>query len=444
MAMGTAIERSQASAWTPPATATHPTKGSADTEGFSASDLEAYVSHALSHSPRARADFHRWQSAHSGISGAGRLPNPSLSATVFVSAVETRVGPQRARLAVTQAMPWPGVLKSKRKAASANAQALQSRWEASLLELRARVHEAYWRLWLVRRLQVIHIEHRPILRSLSETVAARMAVGDAGLADLQWVDLAAARHNDLIAGLAEGHTRALAELRGLLTAPPDAKLPTPRHPEIYELSESQADLTADIDHHPLLEVAAQRASAAEASARATNAQRGPGFRLGIEWIITGAARMPDVLDDGRDALAIHAGLELPLWQRGYRKDVQSHQASAAAQRAEREAMLWSVRTQIESELARLRDSARKIELHEHTLIPQARAAYASVLGAYASGRAQVAQALEIQRELLQLRIALDSLRAEHAQHWAQLEALVGRPVHSRPAGMTRTGEGNSN
>jgi hypothetical protein len=76
----------------------------------------------------------------------------------------------------------------------------------------------------------------------------------------------------------------------------------------------------------------------------------------------------------------------------------------------------------------VRDSYRRVELNENTLLPQAEAAYASVLGAYATSRSTVAASLLAQRELLEIRVGLEQARAEHAAAWARLEQVVGRRV----------------
>jgi hypothetical protein len=75
-----------------------------------------------------------------------------------------------------------------------------------------------------------------------------------------------------------------------------------------------------------------------------------------------------------------------------------------------------------------------VNVYESTLIPQADAAYSSVLGAYATGRGSVAATLLSQSDLLQLRIELEEIRAEHAAAWARLEEVVGSRLERRAVG----------
>ena len=62
------------------------------------------------------------------------------------------------------------------------------------------------------------------------------------------------------------------------------------------------------------------------------------------------------------------------------------------------------------------------------LLPQAQAAYESVLGSYAVGRSAVAETLLAQRDLLELGIESARARADHQRAWARLDSLVGNEV----------------
>jgi len=180
--------------------------------------------------------------------------------------------------------------------------------------------------------------------------------------------------------------------------------------------------------HPLIESLTLMAEAAEASASVEEAERLPALTLGAEWIVTGDAAMPGIQDSGRDAVIVSAGLRLPLWQGSYADAIEAAHADASAQRAEQQALLDRVSSELQAGLAAVRDAARRVALYRATLVPQAESAYESVLGAYTVGRGNVAQALLAQRDLLELRVELERARGDHARAWARLEEVTGRQV----------------
>ncbi|HUT78731.1 MAG TPA: TolC family protein [Polyangia bacterium] len=405
--------------------------------------LPGYVAYAMAKSPELRAGFERWQASVYEISRARRLPEPTLSFAYFVQSVETRVGPQIARVSLQQTFPWPTKLTAGADAASARARALQRQFDARALALTQRIADVYWRIWLVRQARSIHREHLEVLRSLSESVLARVATGAATLADQQQVDLAAARLEDLLAGLDEAERAAEARLRAAIGARGSIAVPTPGAPPDAELpSESESDLEGSARSHPTVAAFELLAESEDWVARREEADRFPGLTIGADWIITGESGMPDVPDSGKDAVVVGAGIRVPLWQASYSDSVAAARSMADAQRAEARAAADQAVAQLASDLSSVRDAVRRVRLFRETLVPQAEAAYASVLGAYVSGRGTVAQTLLAQRDLLELRVEFDQSRADYAQGWARLEQVVGREIaRSRPMDRDDAREG---
>lgn len=391
--------------------------------------LSGYLRLALENNPDVRAGFERWQASVHRISRARRLPEPTIGFGYFVQSVETRVGPQQARLSLHQAFPWPTRLSAGADAASAQARAMQRRFEAQALSVAQRVEAAYWNLWQIRTTRSIHHEHLNVIRGLSESVRARMSTGVATLADLQQIDLAAARIADNIRGMDEAERGAKALLRAAIGVAADYPIPTPDEPlETGMPADSPEVLSASAQAHPMIDSLGLLAEASEATARAEGAERFPVFTVGADWIITGDAAVPGVEGSGQDAIIVGAGARVPLWQGSYSDSIEAAEAESRAHRADQRSLVDRARAELASTLAKLRDATRRVDLYRVTLVPQAQTAYESVLGSYTVGRGTVAQALLSQRDLLELRIELERSRADHARTWARLEELVGHEL----------------
>lgn len=410
-----------------------------------AANLPEYERLAVERNPGLQAAFERWQASVHRISRSRRLPEPTLSFGYFVRSVETRVGPQQARVGVQQRFPWPTRLTAGADAASAQARSMQRRFEARALSVTRRVATAYWNLWQIRTTRVIHRDHLAVVRGLSESVRARISTGAATLADLQQIDLAAARLEDNILGMDEAERGAQARLRAEIGVGPDFPVPTPDPPGAARMPrDSDESLSTMVRSHPAITSVEALADSSDAAARASGAARLPSLTLGADWIITGEATMPGVQNSGQDSIVVAAGLKLPLWQGSYSDEVEAAQADSRAHRAEQRSLLERAEARVSATLANLRDSVRRVELYRSTLVPQAETVHESVLGSYTVGRGTVAQTLLSQRDLLELRIELEQARADHARTWATLEELVGQalPPAGGAAGASGAGEGS--
>jgi len=392
--------------------------------------LSAYEAYAMARSPGLRAAFERWQAAVHRIAAARGLPEPTITYGYYVQSVETRVGPQRHRLGLTQWLPWPTTVTAGADAAAAAARAEQRRFDAADLSLRARVANAYYRGWLVEQTRSIRRDQLEVLVSLGEVMRSRVEVGGATLADVQQVDLAAARARDALAALAEEERVALATLRAAIGARHGVATPVEGEalPERALPAEGEDSLREAVAAHPHVEALALMGEAGTSRARAARGRRFPGLALGVDWIETGEATMDDVADSGRDAVVLRVGLRLPLWQGAARGSEAAAEAEARAFAAEAEEAVTRAEAELDRALSGLSDSHRRIDLYETTLIPQAETTYAAVVSAYQTGRSTVAAALRAQQELLDLELGLARARVDHAQSWARLEEVAGRPV----------------
>lgn len=392
--------------------------------------LESYVMTALRQNPSLRAAFERWRAAIHRIPQARRLPEPTLTYGYFIQSVESRVGPQRHRLGLSMGFPWPTKLTAGADAASIAARSKQRRFESRALTISLRVAEVYWQLWLVHRAREVQRDQLEVLRSLSEATRVRVEVSRANLADLNQVELAVSRIEDVLSGLDERERTLSAELLAFIGSPservaainptevPDGGIPAVQRAALIEAATS----------HPDVEALELMSESFQSEVRRARADRAPSFTVGLVWIETGDATDPNTPGSGTDPVIVMLGLRLPLWAYAYRGAEEEARSESEAFRADAHDEINHAAAALEGALSAIRDADRRISLYRDTLIPQAEAAYASVVGAYQTGRTTVAAALIAQRELLGLELGLARAQAEHAIAWSRLEQVAGREI----------------
>lgn len=391
--------------------------------------LDSYLAYAAAHSPTLEARFEDWRGAVHAIARSRRWPEPQLTYGVFLRRIETRVGPQRQRFGLRQMLPWPATLRASADAAASAALAAERRFQAEGLALESRVAETYWRLWQLGRTRALRVEQRALLDQLAEMTRARIAVGKASLADAAQIDLAIARLDDTVAGLDEDRDRAEADLRAAIGAPPEQPVPVADdEPTLALPGATAAELRAQARSHPGVTAHAAMAEAGEHRARGARSRAWPRLTLGVDYIDVGPATAGDPPDSGKDAVVANLGLSLPLWRGSYRSEAQSAEAQAAAARARQRAAASASDASVTRASTDVAASARRVRLHERTLLPQSDTTYHAVIGAYQSGTSALADALVAQRTVLELRIQHATALADHARAWARLEAIVGHDV----------------
>jgi len=179
--------------------------------------------------------------------------------------------------------------------------------------------------------------------------------------------------------------------------------------------------------HPMIGKFSHLAASEEHRAQAQRADRYPRFKVGLNLIGTGEAANA-MEDSGKDAVVISAGISLPLWSSSYNDAAKASIAASKSHEAMLESGLRQSEAMLESALSDVRDSQRKIELYEKTLLPLAETTFEAVLGGYQIGRSTVAAVIIAQRDLIDLRLERALARARRAKSWAMLEFVVGQEL----------------
>ena len=388
--------------------------------------LEQYIEYAMNHNPELKGWLERSQASIKRISQHRQLPNPSIHYSYYASSIETRVGPQRHRLGIQQTFPWPTKLLASADAAALASKALIFRADAWLLHMHAYIAQLYWSLWSLKESRKMHEDHLSILDALSKSLQASVVTGFTNAADQQQIDLSAARIEDLLLSIDEQIIQTSAKLKTWIGAPHSLEVKISSSPVIREaLPNDESKLRNMAIEHPYIKSLQVLGKSSEAKARRENASRFPNFSIGVDWIETGDA-FPDVADSGKDSLIIGLSVELPIWQHSYHQSVQAYQAETRGYRFDELSEKNKAITQLEITLSDLRDAKRRVDLFQHTLVPQAQSVFESVSGLVAAGRSSVASMLLAEQDVLELQVGLIKARADLAKAWARLKSITGQ------------------
>ena len=129
--------------------------------------------------PGLRAAFNRWRAALERVPQARALPDPRLGFGWFIQEVETRVGPQRAKVGISQMFPWRGKRSLRGEAALGAARAAHARYEAVKLGLFYRIEKAFWEYWYLARAIRITEDNLRLLAQLERVARTKYAAGGA-------------------------------------------------------------------------------------------------------------------------------------------------------------------------------------------------------------------------------------------------------------------------
>ncbi len=388
--------------------------------------LADYLRFALARNPEIEAARQEWKAALERVPQARTLPDPELGYGYFLQEVETRVGPQRQRLSLTQGFPWFGTLGLRAETAAAGALGAYERYHGVLLATARDVIAAYADYYELGASLGVTRENMDLLAGWERILRARYTAGRANHSDLNRVQVELGKLEDRVTTLERQREPRMARLRSLMNLPAGIVLPWPGSlPAMDELPQRE-ELTALLNANPefkALEAMVEKETRGIDLARKSYFPR---FTLGLDWIQTDPRDVPEMKDNGKDPLVARIGVRVPLWFAGNAAEVREAKARRQAAASRAEGWRRRLESDLESLLFRYDDARRKISLYRDSMIPKGEQSLRAAYTAYEAGENDFLGVLDAERILLEFSLLLERARADETIARAAVLALVGR------------------
>lgn len=402
-------------------------------EPFTATDLESYLSRALSESPELRSFEHRYGAAKNRIPQLSSLPDPTLQLTYFVESVQTRTGPQENVLILNQRIPWFGKLKNREVAASAEAEVLWFAYQNQQLMLVREVGTAFYEYGYLEHAIRLTRENLELLQSLEPVVETQVKAG-ANLNSLLRLKVEIGKMEDRLQSLSQDRIALSADLMSSLALPDAGVLPWPSWEKPDPISLDPVNLQQDLAlENPALNMLKSKVASAEARKAVADLERYPDFTLGVNYVQIGDPEVnPAAAGAGEDAWGVTAGISIPLWPGRIKAGRQEALENIYASENELEQKQNQLRAELKTSLALLTDAERRLNLYGEDLLDLAQQGVDNSFRAYEVGQAGILDVIDSERSLLELQLLYWRAAADAWQQRIRIQSLVNRPLTGDP------------
>jgi cobalt-zinc-cadmium efflux system outer membrane protein len=275
--------------------------------------LSDYQQQAVENNPSLLAVYKQFEADLTKVQQVNNLTDPTLSVGVFISPVETRVGPQQARFSLTQMFPWFGTLKAKGDVAALQAEASYQRFVEQQNKIRFQVAAAYFPMVEIEKIREIQLENREVLSSWKRLATVKYENNQTALTDILRLDIRI-KEIETELQLLDDETRALkVSFNRLLNRSDTAEV----------LLEDTTYLTRtvpvlpDWNQNPKLAELSKRMQANRNQLTVIEKSGLPKIGAGIDYLVIGERTDANVVDNGKDALMPMVSVSLPIFRRKY-------------------------------------------------------------------------------------------------------------------------------
>ena len=412
-------------------------------QGIADESLRVLVQEALARNPGLEAGFARARAAAQKAPQVASLPDPTAEATAFLLPPETRVGPQRLMLGLSQALPWLAKLELKEAAALQEAVALEREVQADRLRLVTEVRRLYYELLFLDRSRTTVTTLLEDLDLHEEVAQARYATGVGSTQAVLKLQVEMTQASQELLDLDSRQAALRARLNGLRDRPAATPVTRGTLPEAVGEVDLKPERLLDRARsaRPELQAADARLARAELVERLARMARRPDFRVGVTYTLVtsrddDAARLLAIQGDGNDVFGLRGGVTLPVRKRRRAAAIkEALELRSHAVDEKRHAEL-SVETEVGDLAERLPLAWRRLRLLEDLLVVQADEALESAEAGYVAGALNSLDLVDAEEVLFEALTAVDKARVDYLIGLAELEGAVGGPLPAPASGGT--------
>ena len=395
--------------------------------------LQEYLQQGQNANPDLQAYAARYDAARERIPQAASLPDPMLQVSHFVESVQTRTGPQRNILMLSQRLPWFGQLDGRERVADAEAEAVHYAFQARQLLLARMIGLGFYNYAYTGKAIELTTKNLALLEELSPLVEERVRTGG-NLNSLLRLQVEIGKLRDRLATFKQQRPRQSAQIAALLALPGDTLLPWPIwKPTSEALTSDSPDtrsLLASVEtNNPELLMLERKINSSKVRSELARLERRPNFTVGLNYIqVDDPTVNPSTPDAGKDPWALTFAINLPIWNSrtsAARREAHSNQRAAESELANRQRQLSAA---LHSSVSSLRDAQRRVALYHDELLPLAQQALEISRSSYEGGRASLLEIIDSERSLLDLELQLWRAHADAAQQRIVLQTIANRPL----------------
>ena len=386
--------------------------------------LNQYLETAAKNNAALKAKFNEYNATLEKIPQVGTLPDPLLTFGYFIMPVETKNGPQQAKISFTQMFPWFGTLNNKEDVLINAAKAKYEDFEEARSNLFFEIKSNYYDLYFINKGIDITLENIRVLKTFKRLAIIKIEAGTASGVDALRAEMELADIENKLALLKDNWYVNAVKFNNLLNVEKNSSIQIPETLWMDDLGYSKQAVidSLSINNHQLKSLDFMHRSF-ESNRRLAKKEGTPNIIIGADYTSIGNNGLSP--ESGKDALLIKVGITIPLYRKKYSAMVNEailQQQIIENKKVDKINVLGTFFEKVYSEYT---DANRRIVLFEKQNILATRA-IKLLENEYASNGKNFEEILRMDKSLLKYSLELEKARADKQASIAFINYLMGR------------------
>lgn len=384
--------------------------------------LDNYLQTAAENNPDLKASYVEFEAALQRVNQVNALADPRLSFGYFISPIETRVGPQIAKVSLSQVFPWFGTLKAKENRANYMAEAKYQAFINDRNKLFFEVNKAYYPLYEVNQHLLLLAENLDILKTYKRLATSSFENNRGSMADVIRVDIMIENAETELMILNDQIVPLQVRFKQLLNRSDSLPLAIA---ETIELTVIEKGYRRDslLVGNPMIESLELQQKAMQESELLARKNALPQFGVGLDYAFIGERSDVSITDNGKDAFMPMVSVSLPIFRKKYASAISEAQLGQKAIEYRKEAVENELISKYENAAFQLKKAEDLIGLYK-TQIKKTEQLIQLLYSAYSNSAKEFEEVLRMQQQLLKYQMAKATSERNYQTALAEIEYLT--------------------
>jgi outer membrane protein TolC len=390
--------------------------------------LDRYLQTAANNNPALKAKFNEYMASLEVVPQVGTLPDPQLAFGYFIMPVETKNGPQQAKISLNQMFPWFGTLNVKEDVVLNMAKAKFEDFEEIKSKLFFEVKSSYFDLYFIKQSIDITIKNILILETFKNLALIRIEAGKTSGVDELRVEMELADLENSLTLLKDNWFVNIIKFNNLLNVDDNslAEIPDTLWTDDLAYSRQAVLDSLKLNNHQVLNLK-YMINSFQSKEKLAKKNGLPNISIGIDYIAIGVSdkAMTDASQNGKDAILFpKIGITIPLYRKKYTAMVKEAVFMQQATENKKTDKINTLESVFEKGYSEYLDADRRIVLFQKQLQLAVKAI--SILESeYATNGRNFEEILRMEKRVLKYSLELEKARADKQASIAFINYLMG-------------------
>jgi outer membrane protein, heavy metal efflux system len=387
------------------------------------SNLEDILNFALKNNPKLKSIYFLSLESFENYKSSGDLPDPVLFYSYYLQSVETRVGPQRHKIVITQKIPGFKKLKYKKKYALKKVELINSRMGIIKNVLLWELKKLYFLYYLTGGKIKILKDILNNIKLIEQLAKVKYRSENLNYSFILKIQL----ERGILVNKIQSLKSKLPTILSLMNSLIDGKIRSLKIPEkinfLSKVNDKKILLKLQKLNNPVIQKEIKAIELKNTKLSLEKIKKYPDFYFKAGVIETGESSM-DVNDNGKDPVILTFGLSIPLWSSNNSK-IKSVKAGLNYLKFKKQNMENILKGDLIRVYNNYINELRKIKFYKTKLIPLSVFGLKTAFTSYTTGKNSIINLWDLVDTILKLKLELITTYYKAALNLAGIEKYTG-------------------